>query len=65
MINPETVIEALGGIGKTAEVAGVTAQAVSNWKMRGAIPPKHAPALIPAAEKAGLALSYGDFFKAA
>jgi len=34
----EAVIAALGGNGPVAELLGISEQAVSNWKSRGAIP---------------------------
>jgi hypothetical protein len=47
----EDVINILGGIDPSAEIMGVTPQAICNMRSRGKIPPKHWPSVIRAAEK--------------
>lgn len=54
MENPiDILVEDLGGTFKVAALVGLTGQAVSMWRSRGAIPPEHYFAIVEALEASG------------
>jgi hypothetical protein len=54
-MNPSALIDALGGTARVAEALCVSMQAVSNWRHRDHIPPRHHAALLRLAIGAGIA----------
>tara|TARA_R110000772_G_scaffold151351_1_gene262094 strand:- start:50 stop:241 length:192 start_codon:yes stop_codon:yes gene_type:complete len=60
MKTPQEIVVLLGGNKAAASALGVSAQAVSNWLRRGAIPYSHAKEIIQAGEERGIKISYSD-----
>ena len=60
MKTPQEIVVLLGGNKAAASALGVSAQAVSNWLRRGAIPYAHAKEIIQAGEERGIKISYSD-----
>jgi len=63
MIDPQAIIDLLGGKPNTAKCLGVTPQAVCNWVRRGSIPLKHSVNIFKAAKKMGTKLEYSDLLE--
>jgi len=66
----EIVIEALGGLTKTAKALSVPGKAVAistvqGWKERGRIPEEHWAALVVAGKEVGVAFTPKDFMSPA
>ena len=49
----DQIIDALGGTVATARICGVSSPTVSNWRMRGGIPPERYFVITAALEAAG------------
>lgn len=65
----DKIIKDLGGLSAVATITGVTAHSVMRWRMPqdsggtgGAIPSRHVPTLIKAAQEKGIPLAAADFF---
>lgn len=62
-----SIIKRFGGLTAVSEITGVTVHSVMRWRMPrpvgagGAIPVKHAEALIAAAKMKGISLGADDF----
>jgi hypothetical protein len=58
------IVERFGGIRPMAVALGLPASTVSSWKLVGRVPSHRIPTVVEAARKAGVKLSYSDFFDA-